>query len=219
MGTSTNDINMLDSDIIQNRAEWDNDKIGGHWITMTPARVSPSPFLDALFILVASPLITLIIIYSLLFLRSQLRRRRWRAPKSLIEKLPTRTYHSIYNEPISHGSPQVAPLTISARTPLLSAPSLAPISSDSYLPTVALSSESQDWKKRHHGDEEAQQDLPPSNYSAQKNRKEGREVRSDRNWCCGCTQLECVICLEKYADGISKVMSLPCGHDFHAKCM
>ncbi|MBE3049729.1 hypothetical protein IMZ48_45985, partial [Candidatus Bathyarchaeota archaeon] len=31
--------------------------------------------------------------------------------------------------------------------------------------------------------------------------------------------VECVVCLEEYVDGVSRVMSLPCGHEFHAECM
>lgn len=31
--------------------------------------------------------------------------------------------------------------------------------------------------------------------------------------------VECVVCLEEYVDGISQVMKLPCGHEFHATCM
>ena len=31
--------------------------------------------------------------------------------------------------------------------------------------------------------------------------------------------MECVVCLEEYVDGESKVMSLPCGHEFHAECI
>ncbi|KAK5263306.1 hypothetical protein LTR40_014695, partial [Exophiala xenobiotica] len=32
-------------------------------------------------------------------------------------------------------------------------------------------------------------------------------------------QVECVVCLEEYVDGESQVMSLPCGHEFHAECI
>ena len=35
----------------------------------------------------------------------------------------------------------------------------------------------------------------------------------------GGKQKECVVCLEEYVDGVSRVMSLPCGHEFHAECM
>jgi hypothetical protein len=37
-----------------------------------------------------------------------------------------------------------------------------------------------------------------------------------RRWS-GCN--ECVVCLEEYVDGVSRVMKLPCGHEFHAGCM
>jgi len=32
-------------------------------------------------------------------------------------------------------------------------------------------------------------------------------------------QVECVVCLEEYIDGVSQVMSLPCGHEFHVDCI
>ncbi|KAG0650255.1 RING-type E3 ubiquitin transferase RNF13 [Hyphodiscus hymeniophilus] len=32
-------------------------------------------------------------------------------------------------------------------------------------------------------------------------------------------QVECVVCLEEYIDGVSRVMSLPCGHEFHVDCI
>jgi len=35
----------------------------------------------------------------------------------------------------------------------------------------------------------------------------------------GGRQRECVVCLEEYVDGVSRVMSLPCGHEFHAECI
>jgi len=32
-------------------------------------------------------------------------------------------------------------------------------------------------------------------------------------------QVECVVCLEEYVAGVSRVMSLPCGHEFHVDCI
>jgi hypothetical protein len=32
-------------------------------------------------------------------------------------------------------------------------------------------------------------------------------------------QVECAVCLEDYVDGVSKLMGLPCGHEFHVECM
>ena len=56
----------------------------GLWITITPTS-SASPFFDTLLILVVSPLVTLTVVYALLILRAKIRRRRWRAPKSLVD--------------------------------------------------------------------------------------------------------------------------------------
>jgi hypothetical protein len=64
----------------------------GLWVTITPTS-SASPFFDTLLVLVVSPLITLTVVYALLTVRAKIRRRRWRAPKSVVERLPVRTYH------------------------------------------------------------------------------------------------------------------------------
>ncbi|KAJ0123433.1 pa domain-containing protein [Diaporthe amygdali] len=115
----------------------------GLWVTITPTG-STAPFFDTLLVLVVSPLITLTVVYALLILRAKIRRRRWRAPKSVVERLP------------------------SSRSPSRASP--------------PHEKESQ-WKKYM-----------------------GRQV-------------ECVVCLEEYVDGVSRVMSLPCGHEFHAECI
>src|SRR5690606_10879306 len=65
----------------------------GLWLTLTPGGVSSSPFFDTLLVMVVSPLITLTVVYAMLTIRSHIRRRRWRAPKSYVERLPVRTYH------------------------------------------------------------------------------------------------------------------------------
>merc|ERR1712000_446979 len=66
----------------------------GLWVTITPTN-SASPFFDTLLVLVVSPLVTLTVVYALLIIRAKIRRRRWRAPKSVVEQLPVRTYHTV----------------------------------------------------------------------------------------------------------------------------
>ncbi|KAA8914651.1 hypothetical protein FN846DRAFT_770920 [Sphaerosporella brunnea] len=128
----------------------------GLWITLTPTTMTSSPFFDTLLVLVVSPLVTLTVVYALLLIRSRIRRRRWRAPKSLVERLPVRTYQSTVTPPPAPPAPPVR------RT---SSPSSA---------------------------------------------------QFHRRWS-GCN--ECVVCLEEYVDGVSRVMKLPCGHEFHVGCI
>jgi len=88
----------------------------GLWVTLTPTNLSSSPFFDTLLVLVVSPLITLTVVYALLLLRSRIQRRRWRAPKSVVERLPVRTYHSI---PSESASTVALAATAAETTPLL----------------------------------------------------------------------------------------------------
>ncbi|KAK5938697.1 hypothetical protein PMZ80_008889 [Knufia obscura] len=172
----------------------------GLWVTLTPTSVSTSPFFDTLLVLVVSPLVTLTFVYGLLLLRSRIRRRRWRAPKSVVDRLPVRTYHtrSAASSTTSSqlatpdrsqaGSPQLRPEPVRARQrsqTTIGVPSSSPVntSSQSQSPPPA---------------EKARKPIPK--------RYRGRQV-------------ECVVCLEEYVDGESKVMSLPCGHEFHAECI
>ncbi|OCL08865.1 hypothetical protein AOQ84DRAFT_317753, partial [Glonium stellatum] len=91
----------------------------GLWVTLTPTNMSSSPFFDTLLVLVVSPLVTLTVVYALLLLRSRIRRRRWRAPKSVVERLPVRTYHTIASDTNSGSSPLATPVASSPTTPLL----------------------------------------------------------------------------------------------------
>jgi hypothetical protein len=77
----------------------------GLWVTITPTS-SASPFFDTLLVLVVSPLITLAVVYALLTVRAKIRRRRWRAPKSVVERLPVRTYHPHAKSSVSRQLPQ-----------------------------------------------------------------------------------------------------------------
>lgn len=173
----------------------------GLWVTLTPTSMSTSPFFDTLLVLVISPLLTLTVVYALLLLRSRIRRRRWRAPKSLVERLPVRTYHTISSTSSSSSLRAPSPGAVSPTSPLLvesrssaSRPArlrsqtISGITLDSAVPKeekpASLQSGSTLWRRKYTG-----------------------------------RQVECVVCLEEYIDGQSRVMSLPCGHEFHAECM
>ena len=173
----------------------------GLWVTLTPTNMSTSPFFDTLLVLVVSPLVTLTVVYALLLLRSRIRRRRWRAPKSLVERLPIRTYHTI-----SDSSPAATPNASSPSTPLLqhspprraSSRSQSRTGSDTEVPATSSSF------------------LQPNRTPEEEKRESGLAAWRRRY---GGRQRECVVCLEEYEDGVSQVMSLPCGHEFHADCM
>ncbi|KAL3468552.1 hypothetical protein BJX64DRAFT_8238 [Aspergillus heterothallicus] len=167
----------------------------GLWVTLTPTSMSTSPFFDTLLVLIISPLLTLSVVYILLLLRSRIRRRRWRAPKSLVERLPVRTYHTIPTSSSSSSSSlrSLSPGPVSQTSPLLGVKSSTDrVRSRSQQKTEARSFES-------------------------KREKTGTSTTWRRKYTG--RQVECVVCLEEYVDGQSQVMSLPCGHEFHAECI
>lgn len=179
----------------------------GLWVTLTPATMSASPFFDTLLVLVVSPLVTLTVVYALLLLRSRIRRRRWRAPKSVVDRLPVRVYHTMSTSSSTTSSQIGSPTTSSPTSPLLRSTSRTvpaknrPRSqtTSGALPSIESS-----------GDRASTSSYPAkekgSNAPLWRKRYTGRQV-------------ECVVCLEEYIDGQSRVMSLPCGHEFHADCM
>ncbi|KAH8710206.1 hypothetical protein GQ44DRAFT_813781 [Phaeosphaeriaceae sp. PMI808] len=173
----------------------------GLWVTLTPTNVSTSPFFDTLLVLVVSPLVTLTVVYILLLLRSRIRRRRWRAPKSLVERLPVRTYQTM--------SDSTSSATASASSP--TTPLLQHGPSQPTLPVHSPLSPNEE-------------ELPAASSSVQnrgRTREEEKREAGLAEWRrrYGGRQKECVVCLEDYVDGISQVMSLPCGHEFHADCI
>lgn len=162
----------------------DQDSHEGLWVTLSPAAMSTSPFFDTLLVLVVSPLVTLTFVYALLLLRSRIRRRRWRAPKSVVDRLPVRTYHTMSS----------SSSTTSLTTPHASSPT-SPL-----LRSIPRSISRSRPRSQH---EKPTSDMYGSSF---RRKYTGRQV-------------ECVVCLEEYVDGLSRVMSLPCGHEFHAECM
>ncbi|KAK4177534.1 hypothetical protein QBC36DRAFT_326869 [Triangularia setosa] len=176
----------------------------GLWVTITPTG-SASPFFDTLLVLVISPLITLTVVYTLLVLRAKYRRRRWRAPKAVVDRLPVRTYRTVAPSPSQ-----------SSRTP-------SPTSSSPTTPLLQGNSRSRPRSQTTTGVPEAASDLLRVDNALQA----GRSSSPDNSRAHGSSQWkkymgrqsECVICLEEYVDGVSKVMSLPCGHEFHVDCI
>ncbi|KAJ5198803.1 uncharacterized protein N7498_007920 [Penicillium cinerascens] len=176
----------------------------GLWVTLTPTSMSTSPFFDTLLVLVVSPLLTLTVVYALLLLRSRIRRRRWRAPKSVVERLPVRTYHTISSSSSSStSSPRPSsPGTVSQTSPLLGSGSRSGTSRPTRSRSQTFSGTTRD-----SGSSKGEKSTPLQSGSTLWRRKyTGRQV-------------ECVVCLEEYIDGQSRVMSLPCGHEFHAECI
>ena len=171
----------------------------GLWVTLTPTTMSTSPFFDTLLVLVVSPLVTLTVVYALLLLRSRIRRRRWRAPKSVVDRLPIRTYQTITSSTTTSSLRFASPETSNPNSPLLQSNPQPTHRVRSRAATATGVSEavsaSLDRATRKIHDKNAS----PKKYHGK--------------------QIECVVCLEEYIDGKSKVMSLPCGHEFHAECM
>ncbi len=180
----------------------------GLWVTLTPTTMSASPFFDTLLVLVVSPLVTLTVVYALLLLRSRIQRRRWRAPKSVVDRLPVRTYHT---------------MTCSSNisTPQLPTPNSSLPSTPS--PATSPQSISPHSRPRSRTTSEVRAEVTSSldkatmKASLLQHEKYGG-LRQPRTRYTG-KQVECVVCLEEYVDGQSRVMSLPCGHEFHAECM
>lgn len=180
----------------------------GLWVTLSPTTMSTSPFFDTLLVLVVSPLITLTVVYALLLLRSRIRRRRWRAPKSVVDRLPIRTYHTMSCTSTTSSTRLASPQSSSPTSPLLqtsprnvtarSRPRSATASAIGDAVAASLEQASAKVPKAQ-PEKGASLPKPHKKYSGK--------------------QVECVVCLEEYVDGESRVMSLPCGHEFHAECM
>lgn len=179
----------------------------GLWVTISPSNNS-NPFLDTLLVLVISPLITLTIVYGLLLVRARIHRRRWRAPKSVIDRLPVRTYQAVSPSPLQ--TPRVpSPQSDSPATPLLQ--ETVPASR----PRSRTSTGVPEADRRL-----AKASQPEPAESARRSEREKGSGSISSEWKKYMNrQVECVVCLEEYVDGVSRVMSLPCGHEFHAECM
>lgn len=180
----------------------------GLWVTLTPTTMSTSPFFDTLLVLVVSPLVTLTVVYALLLLRSRIRRRRWRAPKSVVERLPIRTYHTMSSSNAS-STRLASPDASSPTTPLLRSSPRSLI--NGARPRSATATGIGEAVSASLDRATAQASLTQNEKSTTITPKKRKKYHG--------RQVECVVCLEEYVDGHSRVMSLPCGHEFHAECM
>ena len=180
----------------------------GLWVTLTPTTMSTSPFFDTLLVLVVSPLVTLTVVYALLLLRSRIRRRRWRAPKSVVDRLPIRTYHTMSSTSTTSSTRFASPQSSSPASPLLQT---SPRS-------VTARSRPRSATASGVGDVvSASLERASATVSATQQEKGPSLAKPHKKY--NGKQVECVVCLEEYIDGESRVMSLPCGHEFHAECM
>lgn len=189
----------------------------GVWVTLTQTN-GATPFFDTLLVLVVSPLVTLTVVYAMLLIRSRIRRRRWRAPKSVVQQLPVRTFIARDTRNDSNASAgsggagrSTAPYPGGEVTPLLGRPRSRTTSG---LPEPGLS--------RTNSSTGLLDEPKPLDKQAKRSGSKGRPSikASGSQWkkYMG-RQVECVVCLEEYVDGVSRVMSLPCGHEFHVECM
>ena len=180
----------------------------GLWVTLTPTTMSTSPFFDTLLVLVVSPLVTLTVVYALLLLRSRIRRRRWRAPKSVVDRLPIRTYHTMSCASTTSSTRISSPDDSSPTSPLLhSVPRSVTARSRPRSATASGIREAIS----------ASLDRATAKAALAQQEKDGVTMKAKPKY--KGKQIECVVCLEEYVDGQSRVMSLPCGHEFHAECM
>ncbi|KAF3004114.1 hypothetical protein E8E13_004321 [Curvularia kusanoi] len=71
---------------------------------------------------------------------------------------------------------------------------------------------------------QAEPEAPATSSSVQRTARDREEEKREAGLAewrrrYGGRQKECVVCLEEYVDGVSQVMSLPCGHEFHVDCI
>ncbi|KAI9669531.1 MAG: hypothetical protein M1817_004650 [Caeruleum heppii] len=200
-----------DGDLMDEEEFLIEDLHDGLWLTLTPTSMSTSPFFDTLLVLVVSPLVTLTVVYGMLLLRSRIRRRRWRAPKSVVERLPVRTYYTIPSSTPSSSSQWSTSETSSPTSPLLQTrSSMTPPPRPRSQTASSVLTQGEVPRSRpvsvHTRNPTINQEISKSASPVWRRRYKGKQV-------------ECVVCLEEYVDGLSRVMSLPCGHEFHVDCI
>ncbi|TQS36644.1 hypothetical protein Golomagni_02898 [Golovinomyces magnicellulatus] len=182
----------------------DDEECEGLWVILSSS-TGTSPILETLLVLVISPLITLTVVYALLLIRFRYRRHQWRAPKSVVKRLPVRTYQTINSS--GSFSPRLPNLlSLSVTTPLLQGVPKTCCNSQA----ISLISETNSLLCKYN----KAQDNTPRGPNHEKTVDESATWKKQSR-----IQEECVVCLEEYIDGVSRIMGLPCGHEFHVDCI
>lgn len=148
----------------------------------------------------------------MLLLRSRYRRRKWRAPKSIVDQLPVHTYQPP-SDPPSPTAPQdipVSPIIRHLQNEKASAPGAAfSLPSDPQLSTSSSSTAPPLVRVLS----------APTGGAMQNSRTSRRRAQVLPGFKYFPPSQECVVCLEEYVEDVSRVMRLPCGHEFHVDCI
>ena len=171
----------------------------------------------------------------MLAIRSRLQRRRWRAPKSVVESLPVR----VYTEPV--------PLSvqISLEQGEEQGDGQQQVQQQQAQQQQAQQHEGNQIKREkirrnrerkkmcalltgRDGSANAAADVPTGSFEnrnsestdgAITNSVDNRTLPQNVFQNIPSSSLECVVCLEDYVPHVSRVMRLPCGHEFHVGCI
>lgn len=156
----------------------------------------------------------------MLVIRSMLQRRRWRAPKSVVESLPVRVYTAPVphfgqvpldqeeeqgdgqQQPQEHDSNQRKRQKLRRNRERKNLCALLTGHSGS-AGAVNDSCENRNSESNDGTTNGVDNRTPPQNVF--------RNIPS--------SSVECVVCLEDYVPHVSRVMRLPCGHEFHVDCI
>lgn len=162
-------------------------------VTITSVAESGA-FVDTVLFLLVSPLFSLSMIYAILVVHRRYRIRKERLPKSYLPNIPTRIWvqPTLALEPSADSSLGAA---ASMSGPGFITPTAAESATNSALESEVSQSNSASF-------------VPSAVLPA--------NMHHEKVWV---SSGECIICLEDYVPGVSEVMRLPCGHEFHSGCI
>ncbi|ANB11820.1 hypothetical protein AWJ20_44 [Sugiyamaella lignohabitans] len=192
--------------------------------TITITRLPDSaPMMNTVVFLMVSPLCSLSIIYGILLFHRRYRLMKERAPKSLVDSLPTRiwqSYNATDEEDDDETSHLIANTHANGNTDEDSA-----VSSTALSPKSSKGAYDNDMTTNVSNVNSGSLLLAPKKQSSPLSLMISRRAsitppatlgRPEKIWV---SSGECIICLEDYVAGTSKVMRLPCNHEFHADCI
>lgn len=169
-------------------------------VTATP---DTSPFINTVLFLLVSPLFSLSLVYAILVFHRRYKMMKDRAPKSLVEQLPTRVWYRDIPSPAIVRDASDDDDDSDTIPDYVNGPS----SSRSGEITVSRAGQP--------GSAAAASTVEQST-SLQSAAPHPAPHRPEKVWV---SAGECIICLEDYVSGVSEVMRLPCGHEFHVECV